>query len=49
MSDIYLFIAGEAKKSVFGGDSSWKDGKIADKVTFSEDTEVRLIRKGVAR
>ncbi|XP_020627821.1 bifunctional lysine-specific demethylase and histidyl-hydroxylase NO66-like isoform X2 [Orbicella faveolata] len=40
---------GEARKSVFGDNSSWKDGQISDKVTIGEDTEVRLIRKGVAR
>jgi len=39
----------ETRKSVFGGDSSWKNGKISNKVSFDEDTEIRLIRKGVAR
>lgn len=43
------FVVGEARKSVFGDNSSWKDGKISDKVTIGENTEVRLIRKGVAR
>jgi len=40
---------GEEGKSVFGDSSLWKDGKISDKVTIGEDTEVKLIRKGVAR
>ncbi|KAL9952077.1 hypothetical protein ACROYT_G039281 [Oculina patagonica] len=40
---------GEAKQSIFGDNSSWKDGKISGKVTIGEDTEIRLIRKGVAR
>lgn len=39
----------ERKKSVFGNDSSWKEGKIIDKVSINEETEVRLTRKGVAR
>lgn len=43
------FVVGEARKSVFGDNSSWKDGIISDKVTIGENTEVRLIRKGVAR
>lgn len=43
------FVAGEERKSVFGDSSLWKDGTISDKVTICEDTEVKLIRKGVAR
>ena len=45
----FCFFVEEAKKSVFGHNSSWKDGKIIDKITIDEETEVRLIRKGVAR
>ena len=43
---VYL---GETRKSVFGSDSSWNDGKISDKIVIDEETEIRLIRKGVAR
>ena len=43
-----LFL-GETSKSIFGGESSWNDGKISDKVAIDEETEVRIIRKGVAR
>ena len=39
----------ETSKSIFGGESSWNDGKISDKVVIDEETEVRIIRKGVAR
>ena len=45
----YRSIIEETKKSVFGSDSSWKEGKIIGKVSINEETEVRLIRKGVAR
>ena len=43
-----LFL-GETSKSIFGGESSWNDGKISDKVVIDEETEIRIIRKGVAR
>ncbi|XP_068731298.1 ribosomal oxygenase 1-like [Montipora capricornis] len=39
----------ETKKSIFGTDSSWKDGSVSNKVTIDGETEIRLIRKGVAR
>ncbi|XP_029211683.2 ribosomal oxygenase 1-like [Acropora millepora] len=39
----------ETKKSIFGSDSSWKDGSISNKITIDGETEVRLIRRGVAR
>ena len=41
--------AGETRKSVFGDEAKWEDGKICHKVNINEATEVRLIRKGVAR
>ena len=49
MKEAYRSIIEETKKSVFGSDSSWKEGKIIGKVSINEETEVRLIRKGVAR
>lgn len=43
------FVVGEVRKSVFGDNLLWKDGKIFDKVIIGENIEVRLICKGVVR
>jgi len=49
MCSVFPNFIEETKKSIFGSDSSWKDGSISNKITIDGETEVRLIRRGVAR
>ncbi|EDO39118.1 predicted protein [Nematostella vectensis] len=39
----------ERSHSVYGSGASWEDGKIVNMMTITGDTDVRLIRRGVAR